>query len=140
MERQPKRPEYLSSRERQKLIGRLATRAEELRAPLAAAPEGFREQFLPLLATGNMLVNDELSDPERVHLRKLLVINSDVLRVIPRGVTGVEGMQEFIGQEAGGEHEQWRQIVGSEKKPQSWKNAIKDADKLKTAISEIESK
>jgi hypothetical protein len=135
MERQPKQPEWLNSKGRQKLSKLLATEAGWLRPQYALMSKSFREDYIPLLATGRLVMEKERQQLEEEHLRKMLAIQAVTLSNIPLWIGGTSELHQFIETEAGLEVEQWRHLSQAEKLPQPWKNAQKDTQKLAALVA-----
>jgi hypothetical protein len=139
MERRLKTPERLSAKERQELVGKVAVRAEWFRQQFAFLPREFREQYTPILATSSMLMHARLKKSERAHLRKVAATQTEVLKMIPKGVAGIDEVRGYLSQEAGVEQVEWQAISSSEKIPQDWKSAASDAGRISSLVSKAES-
>lgn len=141
MERLPRQSEWLKPRDREKLFREITERSNWFRTQLAVATKSIRENYVPLLATGSLLMHDELEPLQRDHLRKMLAIQADVLSTIPpEGIGGISEIHQFIESEAEFERAQWRQLVVDKRLPQPWKNARKDAEALAGMITAAEDK
>lgn len=138
MESQPRQPEWLDYKGRQKLSRLLATEAGWLRPRYGLMPRSFRETYIPLLATGRLLVAKEREPIEEEHLRKMLAVQAGILKTIPAWIGGTSEVHQFIESEAGLERQQWQQLSQSEKLPQPWKNAIADTQKLAGLVAAAE--
>lgn len=138
MERQPRQPEWLDPKGRQKLSRLLAAQAGWLRTQYAVAPKSFREDYIPLLATGKLLMEEERQPLEEKHLRQMLAVQAGILSKVPAWVGGTSELHQFIESEAGAEVQQWQQVSQAERLPQPWKNAKNDADRLARLVASAE--
>jgi hypothetical protein len=135
MEKQPTVIENINYRERLALGKVLAEKSAWFQEQLVAAPISIKETFVPILSITSILLQNEQPPGQQTHLRRMVAIQTESLRTIPKDVGGVEELRQFIDSEYAAEIAEWRAIEASDRKPVVWKNAFKDVSKLRNIVS-----